>query len=101
MCPVLSVGQAKAAGLSLVPEPRGQPEGTTVSGAADGADWPQARLSGHRGAPMHLSQVRSELRGPPPFAPAYVSYTYRLQALVEDLRGCMTVADLAAVTGLS
>ena len=50
---------------------------------------------------MHLSQVRSELRGPPPFAPAYVSYTHRLQALVEDLRGCMTVADLAAVTGLS
>ena len=50
---------------------------------------------------MHLSAVRSELRGPPPFAPAYVSYTHRLQALVEDLRGCMTVADLAAVTGLS
>jgi len=50
---------------------------------------------------MRLSQVRSELRGPPPFAPEYVSYTYRLQAFIEDLRGCMTVADLAAVTGLS
>jgi hypothetical protein len=50
---------------------------------------------------MHLSPVRSELRGPPPFAPAYVSYTHRLQAFIEDLRGCMTVADLAAVTGLS
>jgi transposase len=50
---------------------------------------------------MRVSPVRSELRGPPPFAPAYVSYTHRLQAFVEDLRGCMTVADLAAVTGLS
>jgi hypothetical protein len=50
---------------------------------------------------MHVSQVRSELRSAPPFAPAYVSYTYRLQAFIEDLRGCMTVADLAAVTGLS
>jgi transposase len=50
---------------------------------------------------MCMSQVRSELRGSPPFAPAYVSYTHRLQALIEDLRGCMTVADLAAVTGLS
>lgn len=50
---------------------------------------------------MRVSQVRSELRGPPPFAPAYVGYTHRLQAFIEDLRGCMTVADLAAVTGLS
>jgi len=50
---------------------------------------------------MRLSQMRSEFRGPPPFAPAYFSYTHRLQAFIEDLRGCMTVADLAAVTGLS
>jgi transposase len=44
--------------------------------------------------------MRPELRGFPPFAPAYVSYTHRLQALVEDLWGMMTVTDLAAVTGL-
>ena len=49
---------------------------------------------------MRVPALRSELRGPPPFAPAYVSYTHRLRALIEDLRGLMTVADLAAVTGL-
>lgn len=38
---------------------------------------------------------------PPPFAPAYVTYTHRLRALIEDLRSVLTVADLAAVTGLS
>jgi transposase len=37
----------------------------------------------------------------PPFAWAYVSYTRRLEAFVNDLRGLMTVSDLAAVTGLS
>jgi transposase len=45
--------------------------------------------------------VRREFRDSPPFAPAYVTYTHRLRAFVEDLRGCMTVTDLAAVTGLS
>lgn len=49
---------------------------------------------------MPVPKLRSELRGPPPFAPAYASYTRGLQALIEDLRGFMTVADLAAVTGL-
>jgi transposase len=50
---------------------------------------------------MRVSPVRSELRDPPPFAPAYVGYTHRLRALIEDLRGLMTVTDLAAVTSLS
>ena len=36
----------------------------------------------------------------PPFAPAYVRYTRRLQAFVEDLSGRMTISDLAAITGL-
>ena len=49
---------------------------------------------------MRVPDVRPEIRGLPPFAPAYVSYTHRLQAFVEDLRGVMTVTDLAAVTGL-
>lgn len=42
-----------------------------------------------------------ELRGAPPFAPASVRYTHALQALIEELRGCMTVMDMAAVLGLS
>ena len=50
---------------------------------------------------MCVSRLWRELRGPPPFAPPYVSYTHRLRALIEDLRGFMTVADLAAVLGLS
>jgi transposase len=50
---------------------------------------------------MRLSPVRSEFRDPPPFAAAYVGYTHRLRAFIEDLRGFMTVADLAAVTSLS
>lgn len=49
---------------------------------------------------MPVPPVRPQLRGVPPFAPAYVSYTHRLQAFIEDLRGMMTVSDLAAVTGL-
>jgi hypothetical protein len=50
---------------------------------------------------MPVRPVRQTLRGRPPFAPAYVSYTHRLAAFVNDLRGLMTVSDLAAVTGLS
>jgi transposase len=44
--------------------------------------------------------VWTEFRNLPPFAPAYVSYTHKLQAFVESLWGMMTVTDLAAVTGL-
>jgi transposase len=47
-----------------------------------------------------VSGVRAEVRNLPPFAPAYASYTHRLQGMVEDLWGMMTVTDLAAVTGL-
>jgi len=36
----------------------------------------------------------------PPFAPAYASHTRQLQALIQSLRGMMTVTDLAAVSGL-
>ena len=49
---------------------------------------------------MPLPCLRPEVRSLPPFAPAYVSYTHRLQALVENLWGMMTVTDLAAMTGL-
>ena len=44
--------------------------------------------------------LRPHFRGVPPFAPAYARYTHRLQAFIEDLRGMMTVSDLAALTGL-
>ena len=49
---------------------------------------------------MRVPCLRPELRGLPPFAPPYVQYTHRLQALVESLWGMMTVTDLAGVTGL-
>lgn len=49
---------------------------------------------------MPVSSVRAKVRNLPPFAPPYVTYTHRLQDLVEDLWGMMTVTDLAAVTGL-
>jgi transposase len=45
--------------------------------------------------------LRPGLRGLPPFAPAYVSYTHRMKVFVEDLYGVMTVSDLAALTALS
>jgi transposase len=48
-----------------------------------------------------VPRLRGNLRGFPPFAPPYVTYTKQLQALVEDLYGVMTVADLAHVTYLS
>jgi len=50
---------------------------------------------------MPVRGLRPTLRGRPPFAPAYAHYTHRLEAFVNDLRGLMTVSDLAAVTGLS
>jgi transposase len=50
---------------------------------------------------MRVLPLRAKLRDPPPFAPAYVSYTNALRDLIEDLRGFMTVADLAAFSGLT
>ena len=50
---------------------------------------------------MRVRDLRQTLRGLPPFAPAYARYTRRLEAFINDLRGLMTVSDLAAVTGLS
>ena len=50
---------------------------------------------------MPVRGLRQTLRGRPPFAPAYAHYTRRLEAFVNDLRGLMTVSDLAALTGLS
>jgi len=47
-----------------------------------------------------MPELRQTVRGLPPFAPAYAHYTHRLQTFIEDLRGLMTVSDLAAVTGL-
>jgi transposase len=44
--------------------------------------------------------VRPAFRGRPPFAPPYASYTHRLETFVGDLRGVMTITDLATVTGL-
>ena len=49
---------------------------------------------------MPMPELRQTVRGLPPFAPAYAHYTHRLQTFIEDLRGLMTVSDLAAVTGL-
>jgi len=50
---------------------------------------------------MPVRGLRQTLRGLPPFAPAYARDTRRLEAFVNDLRGRMTVSDLAALTGLS
>ena len=80
-------------------EPGSKPERTALSRVANGAHRPQAGILGDRGAQMPVPTVWPQFRGVPPFAPAYVSYTHRLQAFIEDLRGMMTVSDLAAVTG--
>jgi transposase len=45
---------------------------------------------------MRVCGLRQTLRG----RPAYVRYTRRLQAFVEDRSGRMTLSDLAAITGL-
>ena len=50
---------------------------------------------------MPVRGLRQTLRGFPPFAPGYAHYTRRLEAFVNDLRGLMTVSDLAGLTGLS
>src|SRR5487761_136483 len=96
LCAVFSVGQTRTTGLPPLPEPGSQPERAAFSGVANRAHRPQAGVSGHGSAQMPVPGVRPKLRGVPPFAPAYVSYTHRLQAFIEDLRGMMTVSDLAA-----
>ena len=50
---------------------------------------------------MPVPSLWPPFQGGPPFAPAYVHYTHRLETFVTDLYPLMTVADLAAVTGLS
>jgi hypothetical protein len=86
--------------MPSVREPGGEPQGQTFPALANGAHRVQGRVAGNRGAAVPLPCLRPEVRGLPPFAPAYASYTHRLQAFVEGLRGVMTVTDLAAVTGL-
>ena len=83
-----------------MPQRGGQPEGAAVATTADRAHRAQAGFSGDRGAQVRVSGVRQDLRGLPPFAPAYVSYTHRMRALFEDLYGVMTISDLELVTGL-
>src|SRR6516162_3042534 len=97
---VLFVGQAGVAGLSRVRESGSQPEGSAVPGAADGAHRAQTGVLSDRGAQVRMPGMRPAFRGHPPFAPAYASYTQRLQRFVGDLRGLMTITDLATVTGL-
>src|ERR1035437_2106577 len=98
--PLRAGGATGVAGVSTMPQRRSEPQGQAVSAVANRADRLQARVAGDRGAPVPVSGVRPELRGCPPFAPAYVAYTDRLQAFVEGLWGRMTVTDLAALTGL-
>src|SRR5271156_3868958 len=97
---ILFVDQAGVAGLPGLWEPGGQSEGPTVSGVADGAHRAQAGFLGDRGAQVRMPGMRPTVRGGPPFAPAYASYTHRLETFVGDLRGVMTITDLATVTGL-
>jgi hypothetical protein len=47
-----------------------------------------------------LPTVRAYLRGPPPFALAYVSYTHKLEEFVEQLSRVMTLRDVAELGGL-
>ena len=88
------------AGVPTVPLRRGEPQGQTVPPVANGAHRLEARVASDRGAPAPVLGLRPELRGFPPFAPAYVSDTHRLQAWVEDRWGMMTGTDVAAVPGL-
>src|ERR1035438_2748824 len=98
--PIRAGGPAGAVGVSKVQKWRGQPQGAAFSRAENSTDRAQARVVGDGGAPVQVPGVRPEFRSLPPFAPAYACYTHRLQTFVEDLRGVMTVTDLAAVTGL-
>src|ERR1022692_1184386 len=89
LCAILSAGQTRATGLSPMREPGSEPEGAALPRVADCPHWPQAGVPGDGSAQMPMPKVWPELRGVPPFAPAYVSYTHRLQAFIEDLRGMM------------
>src|SRR3974377_238007 len=67
-----------AARLDPMPELREQghcPQGPPFPGVANRADWFETGLSGDRGAQMPVWGLRQTLRGLPPFASGYVSYT--------------------------
>jgi len=49
---------------------------------------------------LPLPTVRAYLRGSPPFARAYVSYTHKLEEFVEQLSRVMTLRDVAELSGL-
>jgi len=93
--------QARVAGLSPCHSHQVSRKGRRFRQLQTVADWTQAGVSGHRDtANVRVGLAEGASRSTP-FAPPYVSYTHRLRALIEDLRGFMTVADLAAVLGLS
>src|SRR5450631_4032202 len=98
--PVCAFGEAGMDSLSSLRQQGHRPQGAAVPRTANRADRPQAGVSGDGSTQMPVCGLRQTLRGRPPFAPALVRYTHRLQAFVEDLAGRMTISDLAAITGL-
>lgn len=75
-------------------------EGQTVSAIADGADRIDAGILEYRSAPVLVSAMRYDLRGFPPFAPAYRRITHGLVAFAQALSQVMTIADTATLLRL-
>ena len=68
---------------------------------ADRADRVQDGIFGDPGSQVRGQGLRGEIRGGPPFAPAYVHYTHKLADYAQALSRVMTIADAAEVAGLS
>lgn len=49
---------------------------------------------------MFVPEVREDLRGLPPFAPAYCRYSFGMAKFVCTLSRWMTLGDVSAVSGL-
>jgi transposase len=64
------------------------------------ADRAETDGAGDRGAGVPMSELRQDLRGLPPFARAYCHYTQGMERFVSVLSQWMSLAEVAAVSGL-
>ena len=71
--------------------------GTAHCGAAHRA---QTGGFGERSSGVYVPEVREDLRGLPPFAPAYCRYTFGMARFVCTLSRWMTLGDVPTVSGL-
>lgn len=76
------------------------PAGQACASSLGGAHWVETDRFSGRSSSLPVPELREDLRGLPPFARAYRHYTRGLERFVCQLSRWMTLAEVAAVSGL-